>query len=236
MIHAFLEGIKESGMQVREWMTRDVITVTPETSLFKAAKLLKEHDIRRLPVIDEQKRLVGIISDRDVKAASPSRATTLEMYELMYLLSEIKVRDVMTAAPVSIHPDQTVETVALLMEEKGIGALPVVDDDNVVIGIITDHDIFKVFVAITGVRHGGLHMAFEVDDTPGTMRPIFDVLRDHKAIVLSMLTSSDEHGGQAKRRLYIRIRPMDPAQEDALLEALSRDFQLVYWGRDGSHA
>ena len=222
-------------MQIREWMSRDVITVTPETSLFKAAKLLKEHDIRRLPVVDEKKRLVGIISDRDVRAASPSRATTLEMYELMYLLSEIKVRDVMTASPISISPEQTVERVALLMEEKSIGGLPVVDENNTVVGIITDHDIFKVFVAITGVRHGGLHLAFEVDDTPGTMRPVFDVLRDHKAIVLSMLTSSDEHAATeaAKRRLYIRIRPMEREQEDRLLEELSRAFHLVYWVRDG---
>ena len=220
-------------MQIREWMTRDVITVTPEASLFKAAKLLKEHAIRRLPVVDEHNRLVGIISDRDVKAVSPSRATTLEMYELMYLLSEIKVRDVMTPSPISISPDQTVDTVALLMEQKSIGSLPVVNEGNKVIGIITDHDLFKVFVAITGVRRGGLHMAFEVEDAPGTMRPIFDVLRDHKAIVLSMLTSSDEqHGDSSKRRLYIRIRPMNVAEEEVLIKDLKAAFSLVYWVRD----
>lgn len=220
-------------MQIQEWMTRDVITVTPDTSLFKAAKLMKEHDIRRLPVVDDHKRLVGIVSDRDVKAASPSRATSLDMYELMYLLSEIKIRDVMTASPVSISPEQTVETVALLMQEKGFGGLPVVDADNKVIGIITDHDIFKVFVTITGVRHGGLQLTFEVEDTPGTMRPIFDMLRDHKATILSMLTSANESTDNAKRRVYIRIRPLGKEQEDLLVKALSQAFDLVYAVNDG---
>ena len=220
-------------MQIREWMTRDVITVTPEASLFKASRLMKEHQIRRLPVVDDHDRLVGIISDRDVKAASPSRATTLDMYELMYLLSEIKIRDVMTASPISISPDQTVETGALLMEEKKIGGLPVVDADNKVIGIITDYDIFKVLVDITGVRHGGLHLAFEVDDAPGTMRPIFDLLRDHKATIVSMLTSASEPVSADKRRIYIRVRRMDREQEENLIAALSQAFTLVYWVRDG---
>ena len=223
-------------MQIREWMTNNVITVTPETSLFKASKLMKEHQIRRLPVLDEHDRLIGIVSDRDVKAASPSRATTLDMYELMYLLSEIKVRDVMTTSPVSISPDQTVETGSLIMEEKGFGGLPVVDADNKVIGIITDHDIFKVLVTITGVRHGGLHLAFEVDDAPGTMRPIFDVLRDHKAVIVSMLASSSEPFSTDKHRIYIRVRSMDSEQEKTLIAALSRAFTLVYWIRDGVQA
>ena len=220
-------------MQIREWMTRDVITVTQDTSLFKAAKLMKEHGIRRLPVVDEHTRLVGIVSDRDVKAASPSRATTLDMYELMYLLSEIRIRDVMTTSPVSISPDQTVETAALLMEDNKIGGLPVVDNTGRVVGIITDHDIFKVLVDITGVRHGGLQLAFEVEDTPGTMRPIFDVLRDHKATILSMLTSSSENVAAGKRRIYIRVRPTAETKEDALVEALSQAFTLVYWVHDG---
>ena len=220
-------------MQIREWMTLDVITVTPDTSLFKAAKLMKEHKIRRLPVVSEDRRLLGIISDRDVKAASPSRATTLDMYELMYLLSEIKVRDVMTTQVVSISPDQTVDTVALLMQDKRIGGLPVVDADNRVVGIITDHDIFKVLVAITGIRHGGLHFAFQVDDTPGTMRPIFDMFREHKATILSMLTSTDGHVPTDKRRVYVRIRAMGETEETALVKALSEAFTLVYWVRDG---
>ena len=132
-------------------MTTNVMTVTPEPSMLKASKLMKEHDIRRLPVVDSQMNVVGIVSDRDIKEASPSKATTLDMHELYYLLSELKIKDVMTINPICVKPDDTVETVAMLMEDKGFGGLPVVEDDKLV-GIITDHDVFKVLISITGAR------------------------------------------------------------------------------------
>src|SRR5699024_3967428 len=137
-------------MLIRDWMTTDVITATPETSMLKVSKMMKEYDIRRVPVVDAQNKVVGIVSDRDVKDASPSKATTLDMHELYYLLSEIKVRDIMTPDPVTVEVRDTVERVALLMEERAIGGLPVVDDEGSLVGIITDHDIFKVLVQITG--------------------------------------------------------------------------------------
>ena len=89
-------------MLIREWMTKDVITVTPDTSMLKASKLMKDHNIRRLPVLDG-KHVVGIVSDRDIRAASPSKATTLDMHELYYLLSEVKVKDIMTSDPVTVY-------------------------------------------------------------------------------------------------------------------------------------
>jgi acetoin utilization protein AcuB len=222
-------------MQVREWMTRDVITVTEDTSLFRASKLMKEHKIRRLPVVDERGRLIGIVSDRDIKAASPSKATSLDMYELMYILSEIRIRDVMTGSPVRIGPEQTVETVALLMQDKGIGGIPVVDGNDNILGIITDHDIFKVLVEITGVRRGGLQLAFEVADNPDASRLIIDFLRE-RATVVSMLTSAATALSPGMRRIYIRIESMaDREREQALLEEAGA-FGLLYHVRDGVQA
>lgn len=218
-------------MLIHEWMTRDVIVVGPDTSLFKAGKLMKEHEIRRLPVVNEKHQLVGIISDRDVKAASPSKATTLDMYELMYLLSEIRVRDVMTPNPITVAPDETVERAAMLMEEKGFGGLPVVDDEGLLCGIITDHDIFKVLVAISGARCGGMQLVFAVEEVPHILLSIIDCLREHKATVLSMLTA-DESVVNCGRRIYIRISPMEEAAEKNLLGALSAKFPLVYWAKD----
>lgn len=106
-------------MLIREWMSKDVITVTPETSMFKASKLMKDHNIRRLPVVDGDKRLIGIVSDRDIKASSPSKATTLDMHELYYLLSEVKIKDIMTHRPITVLETETVDAAAVLMEEKG---------------------------------------------------------------------------------------------------------------------
>lgn len=221
-------------MLIRDWMTTDVITATPETSMLKVSKMMKEYDIRRVPVVDARNKVVGIVSDRDVKDASPSKATTLDMHELYYLLSEIKVRDIMTPDPVTVEVRDTVERVALLMEERAIGGLPVVDDEGCLAGIITDHDIFKVLVQITGVRHGGVQVALAVEDLPGVMRPIFDLLREHDASLISML-SADSKRGDNRREVFLRIRPMERAEENRLVEALHERFDLLYWVREKVH-
>ena len=222
-------------MLIRDWMTREVITVEAETSMLKAGKLMKEHDIRRLPVLDAEKRVIGIVSDRDVKAASPSKATTLDVHEMYYLLSELKIKDIMTPNPLTIGPTDTVENGALLMQEKGFGGLPVVDDKGKLVGIITDHDVFKVLVSITGVHLGGVQLAFCLEDKPGTMRPIFDVLRDHKARIVSILSANNERNMDGdcicERNVYVRIRPMEKEAEDALVKELKERFNLVYWVR-----
>lgn len=221
-------------MLIREWMTKDVITVTPDTSMMKASKILKENRIRRLPVVDAEGRLIGIVSDRDIKEASPSKATTLDMHELYYLLSEIKVKDIMTRDPFTVRADDTVETVALNMIEKRIGGLPVIDDGGKLVGIISDSDVFKVLITITGVRHGGVQFAFELENTPGTLKPIVDTLREHNARIISILTSMDDNTGPT-RRVYIRILPMDRAEENRIIEAVKGRFPLMYWARDNVH-
>lgn len=221
-------------MLIREWMTQDVITVTPDTSMMKASKILKENRIRRLPVVDAEGRLIGIVSDRDIKEASPSKATTLDMHELYYLLSEIKVKDIMTRDPFTVRADDTVETVALNMIEKRIGGLPVIDDAGKLVGIISDSDVFKVLITITGVRHGGVQFAFELENTPGTLKPIVDTLREHNARIISILTSMDDSNGPT-RRVYIRILPMDRAEENRIIEAVKNRFTLMYWARDNVH-
>ncbi len=202
-------------MLINAWMTKDVITVTPETSVSKANKLMQDHDIRRLPVIDTQRNVVGIVSDRDVKAALPSKATTLEVHELQYLLSELKVKEIMTIKPVCITPDDTVASVAMLMEQQSFGGLPVTEDDKLV-GIITDHDIFKVFIDITGARQGGTVLAFELGGERGSMRSLFDTLRTHEASIISVLSHNESAEGT--RQVYVRIRPF--ATNDKLDELI----------------
>ena len=147
-------------MLIREWMTKDVVTASLDVSMLKISKMMKEYGIRRVPVVDDNNKVIGIVSDRDVKDASPSKATTLDMHELYYLLSEIKARDIMTPDPFTVNIKETVERVAMVMLKHKIGGLPVVDDDGKLAGIITDRDLFKVLVEITGVRHGGGKLLF----------------------------------------------------------------------------
>ena len=119
-------------MLIKDWMSKTLASVKTTTSIMKAAKLMKENGYGRLPVVDDDGRLLGIITDRDVKEASPSKATTLDMHELYYLLSEIKVGDIMTKTVISVSPDDTVEKAAVLMLRHNVGGMPVVDAQGLV--------------------------------------------------------------------------------------------------------
>jgi acetoin utilization protein AcuB len=134
-------------MQVSERMTQPVITALPDTPLQEALNLMREKGIRRLPVVDSDGRLRGIVSDRDLLHASPSDATSLSVWELNYLLSKVSLRDVMTRSVITVNRDTPVEEAARIMVDKKIGGLPVMDGDNVV-GIITETDLFKVLVEL----------------------------------------------------------------------------------------
>ncbi|GAB7078639.1 CBS and ACT domain-containing protein [Megalodesulfovibrio paquesii] len=221
-------------MLIRDWMTKDVITVTPETSMMHAAKLLKDHNIGRLPVVDESGRLVGVVSDRDIKAASPSKATTLDVHELYYLLDELRIKDIMSSKPIACLPTDTVERCALLLTENNIGGLPVVDESNRVIGVITDTDVFRVLIAITGVRHGGVQLAVTLSTQDGALMQVLEALRDEGARIVSILTAMESLESET-REVYIRMLPMDRQKEDAIVEKIRQKYPLVYWARDQVH-
>ncbi|HZF60867.1 CBS and ACT domain-containing protein [Desulfovibrio sp.] len=213
-------------MPVQNWMTTDVVSVGPDTSLLKVGKLMKDHHIRRIPVVDENGQVVGIISDRDVRDASPSKATTLDMYEMHYLLAELKAKNIMTAKPITVKPTDTVEQAALIMLDNKVGGLPVVDDSGKLVGIISDHDVFKALVDITGARMGGLQFAIELPDQPGTARPLFDLLRAHNARLLSVLTVSNADGN---RHLFIRVRDLENSKaEQELMDGVGKLGKVLY--------
>ena len=213
-------------MPVQNWMTTDVVSVGPDTSLLKVGKLMKDHHIRRIPVVDDNGQVVGIISDRDVRDASPSKATTLDMYEMHYLLAELKAKNIMTAKPITVKPTDTVEQAALIMLDNKVGGLPVVDDNGKLVGIISDHDVFKALVDITGARMGGLQFAIELPDQPGTARPLFDLLRTHNARLLSVLTVSNADGN---RQLFIRVRDLENSKaEQELMDGVGKLGKVLY--------
>lgn len=219
-------------MLVQEWMTKEVIAITVDTSMMKASRLMKDKKLRRLPVIDEAGRVVGIVSDRDIKEASPSKATTLDMHELYYLLSELKIKDIMTKTPVCAKETDSVEGVALIMMERGFGGMPVVADDNKLVGIITESDIFRVLVSITGVSSGGMQLAFELPNQRNTLRPILDALRERGGTVISVLTSIESEQAPT-RRVYVRLRPLEPQQEQLLVDSVKRDFSNLLYHEAG---
>lgn len=220
-------------MLIRNWMTTDVIAVTPETSLLKLSKLMRDNNIRRVPVVDEKGCLAGIISDRDVRDASPSKATTLDMYEMHYLLAELKAKDIMTPRPFTVKPTDTVEKAAMLMLDNKFGGLPVVEEDGFLAGIISDQDVFKALVTITGVREGGIQLGIEIANQPGAMKPVFDLLRAHGARILSVLSANNQEGD---RQVFLRIRDMESREaEEAVIAAVKQHARLLYWARNEVH-
>lgn len=131
---------------VADWMTKDVVTATPDTTLPEAHRLMTEHKIRRLPIIDRNGRLVGIVTRGDIRGAEPSAATSLSIWELNYLLARLKIAEIMTADPVTIWPEATIQEAAQLMMDKKISGLPVLGRNGQVVGIITESDIFRLIV------------------------------------------------------------------------------------------
>ncbi|MGO9611421.1 MAG: CBS and ACT domain-containing protein [Dissulfurispiraceae bacterium] len=190
-------------MFVSDWMTKIVFTVTPDEHVSDAVKLMKEVGIKHLPVVKDE-RLKGIISDRDIKEFTPSKATTLDVYELHYLLAKTKVKEVMKSNVVTIPPDTPVEEAAMTMHDRRIGCLPVLEDDRLV-GIISDSDIFRILVDITGIRHGGHRICLTLEDRPGSIKEVADIVRQYGFSLLSILTSY-EGMAAGYRRVVIRIK------------------------------
>ncbi len=221
-------------MLIADWMTKDVVTITPERSMMKVSKVMKDKNISRVPVVDEAGKILGIISDRDVKDASPSKATTLDMHELYYLLSEIKTRDIMTKKPVTILEDETVEKAAVLMLEGNFGGLPVLNDNGVVVGIITDTDIFKVLVEISGIYEGGSQVCLQISTAPGSLAPVLDFLKESGARIMSVMTHNvAEEAGM--KNVYIRIRDMEKGAFKRLKATLNEKFPVLFWAVDPVH-
>lgn len=221
-------------MLIREWMTTNVISAKEDTSMLKVQKMMQEHGVKRIPVVDDEMKLIGIVSDRDIKEASPSKATTLDMHELTYLLSELKIKDIMTKEPVAVSPMDTIEQVALIMLEKKLTALPVVDWERKLIGIITEADIFKIFIEISGIRRGGIQFALELSEEPGTLPPVLDLIRENGGQLVSVLTGGYKDN-DTMRDVYIRIRPMAEEEENKLIEKMKAFCKVVYWVKDKVH-
>ncbi len=177
-------------MFVSHWMTRKVFTVSPDDSITDAVALMKEKGIKHLPVVKDR-RMKGIISDRDIKEFSPSKATTLDMYELHYLLAKTKVGEVMKTKVVTTSPGTPVEEAAMLMYDCGVGCLPVLEN-GVLAGIISDRDIFRVLVDVTGVRHGGNRVYLILEDRPGSIKDVADMIRRRGFRLQSILTSYEK--------------------------------------------
>ena len=215
-------------MLVKNWMSKDVITVDAKDSMHDAMKHLKEHDIRMLPVMKKGK-LVGIITDRDLKRASASDATTLEIHELLYLLTRVKVKDIMTRDVITVPPDFTVEETAQVLQKNRISGAPVVDADGQLVGTITQTDLFRVLISLTGVDKGGIQFGFQVEDRPGSIKGVADIIRSYGGRMVSILTSYDDVP-EGYRKVYIRMRNIERSKIKNMIQELRIKSWIALYG------
>jgi len=213
-------------MLVKNWMSKNVITVDINDSMQDAMKLLKENDIRMLPAMKKAK-LVGIVTDRDLKKASASDATTLEVHELLYLLMKIKVKDIMTRGVITVPPDYTVEETAQVLQKNRISGAPVVDADGQLVGTITQTDLFRVLISLTGVGNGGIQFGFQVEDRPGSIKEVADIIRIYGGRMVSILSSYDDVA-EGYRKVYIRMRSIERSELKKLIKELESKAGLLY--------
>jgi acetoin utilization protein AcuB len=162
-------------MLVHERMSRNPITVTPDTTVPNALRLMKEKKVRRFPVVNAQGKLVGIVSDKDLLHATPSPATTLSMWEIPDLLARIKVDHVMTHNVITVTADTPLEEAARIMADSKIGGLPVMQGGTLV-GIITETDLFKSLLEMLGGRRKGIRLAVSVQDAKGQLAKVTEAI------------------------------------------------------------
>lgn len=217
-------------MLILDWMQSKVISITPGTTLLQCRKMLKEHKINRLPVVDANNVVVGLISSSDVRSFAPHKSTGLEIIELLEIMSETAVKDVMVVDPVTITYKSTIEQAAKRMIDKHVACLPVVNDEDKLVGIITGWDVFKALLDMSGAEQPGVEVGFVVPYKPGTVRELLDRLKTQGMSVISVLSSAS---GDGMRQVKIRFRGNDAQAQNAALEQFRDHPGLRYWAREG---
>ena len=201
-------------MQVKDRMTPNPVTVTEDSSFQDALHMMKEKKIRRLPVVDKHGRLVGIIADKDLFAASPSPATSLSVFEVHYLLSKMQIKSLMTKRLLTVEDDCPLEEAARIMVDHEIGSLPVLQG-NKMVGIITNTDLFKSFVEILGGREQGLRLTLDVTEGKGALAAIANEIAREDGNIISLATFS----GKDTNDRIITVK-VNGAPKEGLLKGL----------------
>jgi acetoin utilization protein AcuB len=208
-------------MLVKDRMTSHPLKITPDTSFPEAFKIIRERRIRHLPVVDEEEKLIGIVAQTDLLHASPSTATTLNVFEINYLLANMHVREVMSSPPITVPEDVPLEEAARLLVERKIGCLPVMRDGTLV-GMITETDIFEAFVEVLGGREASLRVTVRVPDVRGELARLCGVIAQLGGNICSVALFREEDPEIA----YLTFR-LEGVTEEVLLPVLGAEVEEV---------
>jgi len=188
-------------MFIDKSMTKNVITVSPQTAILDAKAMMAEHRIHHLPVVEADNTLVGIVTDRDIRSAWPSRVLTVEEKRSEEgRLGQLKVGDIMTANPISISPTNTLEDALLMMQETPVGAFPVVGQDHKLQGIVSKSDLLRAFINVLGIKEPGTLLCILVEDKLGQMKKIVDAISEERISFGSILVA--RYWEEGKRAVF----------------------------------
>lgn len=200
-------------MRIRDMMTRNPITVESDTLVLDAQKIMRENNIRRLPVVDKGK-LKGIITKHDLLEAAPSPATSLSIHELNYLLSKMKVKEIMKKDPFTVPPDMPFEEALKIGQEKKIGSFPVVENGKLV-GIATESDLVRFLTRALGIKEEGSRITIEgLGGKLGDLEKIISIVNQHQTIILSMISLPRPEKKDWMIVLRLKTSNIDPIVKD----------------------
>ena len=205
-------------MIISRVMTKNPVYVHPEASVTEVRSLMDKEKISHLPVLDKNNTLAGIVTREDLIKAGPSQATTLDMYEISYLLSKMKVFEIMEKKVITVEEDEVVEEAARIMADNGIGCLPVMKG-SLLVGIITDTDLFHVFINAFGARHTGVRITVNMGEHPGQLAKISGAIAEKNGNIVSMVTA--EGDDLAHRRVTIKVENLSKNEMETIIKNIS---------------
>ncbi len=208
-------------MFVKSKMTSNPFTVSPTQTILDAQELITKYGVKRLPVVKNGK-LVGLVSKSDIIHYTPSKATSLSMGEISYLLAKTKISSIMTKNPLTISPNALLEEAATLMRSKDVGCLPVVEDQKLV-GILTESDLLDAFIELLGFNEPGTRLTIEADDAPGILSELTGIFAEFSANITHVAVY---RGNLGKSDVVVGTNSLNTAGIEQSLE--SHGYKVVY--------
>ncbi len=219
-------------MLVGDWMSTEVLTLSPKALITSALETMRDEGIRQMPVVESSGLVVGIVTDRDLRDAMPSKFLAGDNAKGDGQgLFDLKIKDIMSHDPLVVTPDTSMEVAAQMLLENKIGGLPVIDDIGLV-GIITEVDIFRFLTSATGVDKSGTQFAFVLEDSAIALG---DMLNDlwSKGLRIATVFTSYEGVETGRRRVFVWIQRVDDATVISLVNHLKKNYELTYYVHKG---
>ncbi|MCA1960395.1 MAG: CBS and ACT domain-containing protein [Desulfomonile sp.] len=213
-------------MLVKDWMTDDVAAVDVNDTVHRLVVLMMDHKLGIVPVLEDGK-LVGVVTEEDLRRAAPIDTSLPDIPHIVYHLSNVHVGSIMTRAPLTVRPDYTLEEAAAILLRHKVSGCPVLDNDDALVGVITKDDLFKAMVSLSGLVRKGIQFGFLIEDKPGSIQQVVDTLRRRHARLVSIVCPY-ENAPPGYRYLYVRVFNIDRENLPGLKEELKEKGKLIY--------